>query len=132
MSRTPCARSAEFDLVHNQLDWLPLAFDGLAGAPSSRRSMASPAPGSCRPTRDHGRRFVAISDSDRSDQLDYVATVHHGIDLEALPFRASPGDHLVSFGRVHPDKGTADAIDDRPPRRSATPDLRDRSGRALF
>ena len=33
-----------------------------------------------------------------------------------LPYRAIPGDYLVSFGRIHPDKGTADAIQ-RPPRR---------------
>jgi glycosyltransferase involved in cell wall biosynthesis len=53
---------------------------------------------------------VAISDSDRSPDLDYVATVYHGVDVEALPFSAHPGDDLVIFGRVHPDKGTATAI----------------------
>src|SRR5258708_10087676 len=26
-----------------------------------------------------------------------------------FPYRAAPGDYLVSFGRIHPDKGTADA-----------------------
>jgi glycosyltransferase involved in cell wall biosynthesis len=55
--------------------------------------------------------FVSISDSDRCAELDYVATVHHGIDLDALPFHGSPGRDLVAFGRVHPDKGTADAIE---------------------
>src|SRR5258708_39073445 len=28
-----------------------------------------------------------------------------------FPYRAAPGDYLVSFGRIHPDKGTADAIE---------------------
>jgi glycosyltransferase involved in cell wall biosynthesis len=28
-----------------------------------------------------------------------------------LPYRATGGDALVSFGRIHPDKGTADAIE---------------------
>ena len=28
-----------------------------------------------------------------------------------LPYRATGGDSLVSFGRIHPDKGTADAIE---------------------
>jgi glycosyltransferase involved in cell wall biosynthesis len=104
------ARSGEFDLVHNQMDWLPLAFDrhsqtamvttihGFSGAgilPAYSRSASS---------------FVAISDSDRSAELDYVATVYHGVDLHALPYRSDAGDDLVVFGRVHPDKGTADAV----------------------
>src|SRR5204862_3649722 len=55
--------------------------------------------------------FVAISDSDRYAGLDYAATIHHGIDLRMLPYRATGGDSLVSFGRIHPDKGTADAIE---------------------
>jgi glycosyltransferase involved in cell wall biosynthesis len=55
--------------------------------------------------------FVAISDSDRYAGLDYAATIHHGIDLALLPYRAAGGDDLVSFGRIHPDKGTADAIE---------------------
>src|SRR6266568_5151440 len=55
--------------------------------------------------------FVAISDSDRYAGLDYAATIHHGIDLRMLPYHATGGDSLVSFGRIHPDKGTADAIE---------------------
>ena len=55
--------------------------------------------------------FVAISDSDRYPGLDYAATIHHGIDLRMLPYRDRRGDYLVSLGRIHPDKGTADAIE---------------------
>jgi glycosyltransferase involved in cell wall biosynthesis len=39
-----------------------------------------------------------------------VATVYHGIDTEALPYAAG-GDDLVAFGRIHPDKGTHEAIE---------------------
>jgi glycosyltransferase involved in cell wall biosynthesis len=103
-------RSGEFDLLHNQIDWLPLAFDEHAQAPmvttihgfSDRRIL--PAYARSRSA------FVAISDSDRSDELDYVSTIHHGIDLAALPFNPEAGPDLVAFGRVHPDKGIADAI----------------------
>jgi glycosyltransferase involved in cell wall biosynthesis len=53
--------------------------------------------------------YVSISDADRAPGLDYVATVHHGVDVDLLP--AGPGgEDLVSFGRIHPDKGTAEAI----------------------
>jgi glycosyltransferase involved in cell wall biosynthesis len=54
---------------------------------------------------------VSISDADRAPGLEYVATVHHGVDTAALPFSAAGDGGLVCFGRIHPDKGTAQAIE---------------------
>lgn len=54
--------------------------------------------------------YVSISDSARSPLLDYVATIHHGIDVAEFDFRGTSDDDLVVFGRIHPDKGTAEAI----------------------
>ena len=103
-------RSGEFDLVHNQLDWLPLAFDRLCRAPMVTTihgfSGAQILPAYARSRSS----FVSISESDRSPELEYIATIHHGIDLDALPLRIDAGEDLVVFGRVHPDKGTAVAI----------------------
>ena len=104
-------RSGEFDLVHNHLDWLPLAFaehcdspllttvHGFSGrniVPAYQRAKSS---------------YVSISDADRTPELDYLATVYHGVDLSALPADPVGGDDLVCFGRIHPDKGTDLAID---------------------
>jgi glycosyltransferase involved in cell wall biosynthesis len=104
------AQSKEFDLVHNQMDWLPLAFADHCRAPMVTTihgfSGAGILPAYAR-ARSH---YIAISDADRSADLDYLATIHHGIDLDALPFQRTAGDDLVIFGRIHPDKGTADAI----------------------
>jgi glycosyltransferase involved in cell wall biosynthesis len=104
-------RSAEFDLVHNHLDWLPLAFSEHCAAPMvttihgfSGRAIL-PAYQSARSA------YVSISDSDRVPELDYIATVHHGIDLTALPFSPAGGEDLIILGRIHPDKGTAEAIE---------------------
>jgi glycosyltransferase involved in cell wall biosynthesis len=104
-------RSGEFDLVHNHIDWLPLAFGEHCDAPllttihgfSGRNILPAyvRAPSS----------YVSISDSDRSPDLDYVGTVYHGIDLDGLPFDPDGGDGLVAFGRIHPDKGTHEAIE---------------------
>ncbi len=56
--------------------------------------------------------YVAISDADRHPRLHYAATIHHGIDTDAFAADpAPPGDHLLFFGRIHPDKGTAHAIE---------------------
>lgn len=104
-------RSAEFDLVHNHLDWLPLALSGLCRAPmlttihgiGDRRILAA--------YRAAHSAFVSISDADRVADLDYLATVHHGIDVSQWPYVPVPGDGLVAVGRIHPDKATAQAIE---------------------
>jgi glycosyltransferase involved in cell wall biosynthesis len=105
------SRSAEFDLIHNHIDWLPLAFSGLAHAPlvttihgfSSRRILPA--------YQRSNSVFVSISDADRVPELKYAATIHHGVDITTLPFSADGGDALVCFGRIHPEKGTARAIE---------------------
>jgi glycosyltransferase involved in cell wall biosynthesis len=104
------ARSGEFDVVHNQMDWLPLAFDRHAEAPMVTTIHGFSGVGILPAYARSRSAFVAISDSDRSPQLEYAATIHHGVDVPLLPFRSDPGEELVVFGRVHPDKGTAGAI----------------------
>ncbi|HSY15271.1 MAG TPA: glycosyltransferase family 4 protein [Jatrophihabitantaceae bacterium] len=104
------SRSGEFDLVHNQLDWLPLAFAAQCAAPMVTTVHGFSGAGILPAYTRANSHYIAISDADRSPELDYVATIHHGIDLDALPFNDSPGDELVAFGRIHPDKGTAEAI----------------------
>jgi glycosyltransferase involved in cell wall biosynthesis len=104
------ARSKEFDLVHNQLDWLPLAFAEHCAAPLVTTIHGFSGAGILPAYQRARSHYVAISDADRSPDLDYLATIYHGIDLDALPFRALAGDELVVFGRIHPDKGTAEAI----------------------
>jgi glycosyltransferase involved in cell wall biosynthesis len=104
------ARSGEFDLVHNQMDWLPLAFDEHAKAPIVTTIHGFSGAGILPAYARSRSSFVAISESDRSAELDYVATIYHGVDLDGLPYRADAGEDLVVFGRVHPDKGTAAAI----------------------
>ena len=102
-------RSAEFDIVHNQLDWLPLAFSALCAAPMVT-TIHGFSGAAILPAYQRARsRFVAISTADQAPELDYTAVIHHGIDRTELP--AGPGgEDLVVFGRIHPDKGTADAI----------------------
>jgi glycosyltransferase involved in cell wall biosynthesis len=110
-------RAGEFDVVHNHFDFGPLAWAGVCPVPllttihgfSSHRILPA-----YRFAQQRGAHFVSISDSDRHPDLRYAATVHHGIDLEAFTPRAAPhGDdagYLLFFGRIHPDKGAADAI----------------------
>ena len=105
------SRSAEFDLVHNHLDWLPLAFSHHCQVPLVT-TIHGFSGSTILPAYRHARSaYVSISDADRSPELEYCATVHHGIDLTQFVFSPRGGDQLIILGRIHPDKGTADAID---------------------
>lgn len=104
-------RSGEFDLVHNHLDWLPLAFSRLCRAPMLTTIHGFSGPGILPAYETADSAYVSISDADRIPELTYAATVYHGVDLDGLPYSACGGDDLVILGRIHPDKGTADAID---------------------
>jgi glycosyltransferase involved in cell wall biosynthesis len=106
-------RADEFDLIHNNFDFLPLTYSGLVETPvvttihgfSSERIV---------PVfeRYAGRsHYVAISDADRHDRLEYAATIHHGIDIASFPLGEAPEDSLLFFGRIHPDKGVEEAIE---------------------
>ena len=57
--------------------------------------------------------LVAISRSQRrwSPKANWVATIHHGLPLERLPFGQGPGSYLAFVGRITPEKGVADAIE---------------------
>jgi glycosyltransferase involved in cell wall biosynthesis len=57
--------------------------------------------------------LVAISDSQRrwSPDANWVATIHHGLPLEQMPFSPTPGDYLAFVGRVTPEKGIAECIE---------------------
>ena len=105
------ARSCEFDILHNHLDWLPLTMSRFSGCPMVTTihgfgdSRILPAYVQAQSA------FVSISNADRSRRLEYAATVHHGVDETRWPAALAGGDHLVTFGRIHPDKATADAIE---------------------
>lgn len=105
-------RAAEFDLLHNNYDFMPLTYSRLISTPML--------------TTVHGfsldqfrlvyrkyreTHFVSISDADRDPYLPYVATVHNGIRLADFTFRPVGGDYLAFVGRIHPDKGVHHAID---------------------
>jgi glycosyltransferase involved in cell wall biosynthesis len=106
-------RAPEFDIIHNSFDFLPLSYAALVDTPvvttihgfSSERIVPV--------YRKYNRRthYVAISDADRHPDLDYAATIHHGIDMSAFAIGSGARDHLLFFGRIHPDKGTQEAIE---------------------
>jgi len=101
-----------FDIIHNQADFPAHAFAPLIKTPmvttihglSSERILPMYAP------YQDQVHYVAISDADRHPALRYAATIHHGIPLADFHFDPVGGEDLLFFGRIHPDKGVAEAI----------------------
>jgi glycosyltransferase involved in cell wall biosynthesis len=106
-------RAGEFDVIHNHFDFLPLSYSELVETPlvttihgfSSERILP------VYQRYNKHAHYVSISDADRDPSLDYIATVYHGIPLDEFTLRREPGEYLLFFGRIHPDKGAAEAIE---------------------
>jgi hypothetical protein len=49
--------------------------------------------------------YVSISDADRSPDLDYIKTIHHGIDIQQFDFQPAPDDYLLFSGAFTRTKG---------------------------
>ena len=107
-------RAGEFDLLHNHYDFVPLTYSRLVDTPvlTTVHGFSSDKILSVYERYDDTVAYASISDADRRPQLTYLATVHHGIDLAELTFSRSADEDgpLVVLGRIHPDKGVAEAI----------------------
>jgi glycosyltransferase involved in cell wall biosynthesis len=102
----------EFDLIHNNFDYLPLTYLPFIKTPVLTTIHGFSEPDILRVYHDHrDSYYVSISDADRDPGLEYLATVYNGINLSNLTFREVPGEKLVHYGRIHNDKGTHLAIE---------------------
>lgn len=104
--------AAEFDLIHSHYDFMALSFSRLVKTPllTTIHGFSSP---KIMPVYEKYRdsNFVSISESDRTEGLNYLATVYNGIDLSLYPLVEKGGDDLIFLGRIHPDKGVHLAIE---------------------
>jgi len=106
-------RAGDFDLIHNSFDFLPLTYSRLVDTPivTTIHGFSSELILPVYQKYNGETHYVAISDADRHPTLDYVATIHHGIEMDRFHLKPEPGEYLLFFGRIHPDKGTATAIE---------------------
>jgi glycosyltransferase involved in cell wall biosynthesis len=105
-------RAGEFDLIHNQADFMPLVFSRLVDPPIVTTIHGFSSPRILPVYERYADRvhYVAISDADRAPSLPYAATIHHGIEVDRFPFDPVGSEDLLFFGRIHPDKGAGEAI----------------------
>jgi len=103
----------DFEIIHNHFDFLPLTYTGLITTPFVATIHGFSSPGILPVYRKYNNKvfYVSISDADRSPDLDYIKTIHHGIDMRQFDFQPEPDDYLLFFGRIHPDKGAREALE---------------------
>jgi glycosyltransferase involved in cell wall biosynthesis len=102
----------QYDIIHNHFDFMPLSYSAMTETPIVTTIHGFSSPGILPVYRkyDDKTHYVSISDADRSPELHYAATVHHGINIEQFRFQPQPDDYLLSFSRIHPDKGVHEAV----------------------
>lgn len=102
-----------YDIIHNHFDFLPLTYTGMSTTPVVTTIHGFSSPGILPVYKKYNGNvfYVSISDADRSAALDYIKTIHHGVDIRQFDFQPAPDDDLLFFGRIHPDKGTREALE---------------------
>lgn len=106
-------KAGEFDLIHNNFDFLPLTYSGLIDTPLITTIHGFSSEKIIPVYKKYNSRghYVSISNSDRSPELEYLATVYNGLDVKDFSFNNEPEDYLIYFGRIHHHKGTAESIE---------------------
>jgi glycosyltransferase involved in cell wall biosynthesis len=105
-------QAAQFDIIHNHFDFLPLTYSRLITTPiiTTIHGFSSE---SILPVykkyNDHAN-YVSISHSNRHPELQYLDTVYNGIDERQFRFGTGREAYLLYFGRIHPHKGAHEAI----------------------
>jgi len=109
------AYAHHFDIIHSHLDYLTLPFaeqsdtptvitlHGRLDAPAHRRVFQS--------YRDVP--LIAISASQRNELpgVNWLATIHHSVDVAEFPYSPTPGKYLAFVGRISPEKRPDTAIE---------------------
>jgi glycosyltransferase involved in cell wall biosynthesis len=106
-------KASAFDIIHNNFDFLPLTYSTFIKTPiiTTIHGFSSQKIIPVFKKYNKTTHYVSISNADRSPELKYLATVYNGINTSEFKFNPTPEDYLLYFGRIHPDKGTAEAID---------------------
>lgn len=102
----------QFDLIHNNFDFLPLSYSCLIKTPmvTTIHGFSSPKILPVYKKYNSTGYYVSISNSDRSPELNYIATVYNGLNILDFTFRSNSEDYLLFFGRIHPEKGVYESI----------------------
>jgi glycosyltransferase involved in cell wall biosynthesis len=105
----------KFDIVHNHLGWRVLSFQDVFGCPVVT-TLHGPldVPYQQKVYGEYAKsNFISISLNQRKPmpQLNFVANVYNGIDVDKFKFFPKPKDYFAFLGRMSPEKGPVQAIE---------------------
>src|SRR5215217_2418103 len=74
-------KANQFDIIHNNFDFLPLSYSGLVKTPFITTIHGFSSPRIIPVYKKYNSRghYVSISNADRSAELEYIATVYNGL-----------------------------------------------------
>jgi glycosyltransferase involved in cell wall biosynthesis len=116
MLQTVFERAHEFDVIHNHIGYQALPLASFVSTPvvTTLHNALSPFPVEELFLRNAHQPFISISDYQQRlwPDLNYAATIHHGIDLSIFKpsFGHEDKDYLLFLGRLSPEKGPHHAI----------------------
>lgn len=109
------AHADEYDVIHSHLDYLTFPFIETAPTPTVLTLHGRLDQPECRRVYSAypHLNYISISESQRRDAPDvnWVSTVHHGVDIGDFDFYPHPGDYLCFVGRIAPEKRPDRAIE---------------------
>lgn len=106
-------KAERFDLIHNHMGALPLAFSGLAPTPmiTTLHQFISSNTLSVYKKYNGKTTYVAVSESGKNPELDYAAAIPNGIDIARFSYSGDAGDYLLVFGGIDRDSGVEQAVE---------------------
>jgi len=108
------AQKGKFDIIHSQVPRSGL-FSELVKTPTVT-TLHSPLDndiGGILKYMKNSQYYVSISDSQREPvpDLNFIATVYHGVDVKRIPWNKQKESYLIYAGRIIPEKGVDLAIE---------------------
>lgn len=105
-----------FDIVHNHMGEILMAFAGLLDVPMLTTTHGNLTPDSRFVWEGYGGFYNTISWSQSKrivgfESARFAGVVYNAIDVRSYPFRSEKDDYLLCLARVSPEKGTHVAIE---------------------
>lgn len=109
------AQAAEFNIIHSHMGLAALPFASQVNTPTVHTLHAPLMPDSHQIFTHYSQQpYISISNTQRqlAPHLNYVCTIHNGIEPQLYPFHAQPQQppYLAFLGRMSPEKGPQHAI----------------------
>jgi len=106
-------QAAEFDIIHSHVGCTALPFAQSAKTPTLHTLHGALTPDSLKLFSHYAQQaYISISNAQHQPELNYLATVYNGLDIQDYPFWSRPQEppYLAFLGRLSPEKGPHHAI----------------------